>query len=99
MLFPRQLILYKAAQNAIKKKKRGIPYLTATSTDELDGTPRRPWEPTSGPWNKNGAENEKIEKKNPFYQFIATDQETNTNSLPMLIFVSEINLDITYWEP
>ncbi len=107
MLFSlcRQLILYKAAQNAIKKEGNTL-YLTATSTDELDKRSRKKeiiryksfkkisWEPTSGPWNKISFEREKNRKRKNLLPTIATDRcKTNTNSPPIaLIFVSEIEL-------
>ena len=89
-------MLYKAAQNAIKKEGNTL-YLTATSTDELDkkvkkkeiirySLPRRfhgnPLVVPEIKWvSKMREKNRK--RKNPL-RTIATDQETKTDSLPIV---------------
>ena len=103
-------ILYKAAQNAIKKEGNTL-YLTATSTDELDkkvkkkeiirySLPRRfhgnPLVVPEIKWVPKMRE--KIEKGRIPYQLLQLIKKQRQTHYPLLIFVSEIELGQQFTE-
>lgn len=103
-------ILYKAAQNAIKKEGNTL-YLTATSTDELDkkvkkkeiirySLPRRfHGNPLVVPKIKWVPKiREKIEKGRIHYQLLQLIKKQRQTHYPLLIFVSEIELGQQFTE-
>ena len=103
-------ILYKAAQNAIKKEGNTL-YLTATSTDELDkkvkkkeiirySLPRRfHGNPLVVPEIKWVPKiREKIEKGRIPYQLLQLIKKQRQTHYPLLIFVSEIELGQQFTE-
>lgn len=103
-------ILYKAAQNAIKKEGNTL-YLTATSTDELDkkvkkkeiirySLPRRfHGNPLVVPEIKWVSKiREKIEKGRIPYQLLQLIKKQRQTHYPLLIFVSEIELGQQFTE-
>jgi len=103
-------ILYKAAQNAIKKGGNTL-YLTATSTDELDkkvkkkeiirySLPRRfHGNPLVVPEIKWVPKiREKIEKGRIPYQLLQLIKKQRQTHYPLLIFVSEIELGQQFTE-
>lgn len=103
-------ILYKAAQNAIKKEGNTL-YLTATSTDELDkkvkkkeiirySLPRRfHGNPLMVPEIKWVPKiREKIEKGRIPYQLLQLIKKQRQTHYPLLIFVSEIELGQQFTE-
>ena len=103
-------MLYKAAQNAIKKEGNTL-YLTATSTDELDkkvkkkeiirySLPRRfhgnPLVVPEIKWVPKMRE--KIEKGRIPYQLLQLIKKQRQTHYPLLIFVSEIELGQQFTE-
>ena len=103
-------MLYKAAQNAIKKEGNTL-YLTATSTDELDkkvkkkeiirySLPRRfHGNPLVVPEIKWVSKmREKIEKGRIPYQLLQLIKKQRQTHYPLLIFVSEIELGQQFTE-
>ena len=103
-------ILYKAAQNAIKKEGNTL-YLTATSTDELDkkvkkkeiirySLPRRfHGNPLVVPEIKWVPKiREKIEKGRIPYELLQLIKKQRQTHYPLLIFVSEIELGKQFTE-
>ena len=103
-------ILYKAAQNAIKKEGNTL-YLTATSTDELDkkvkkkeiirySLPRRfHGNPLVVPEIKWVSKiREKIEKGRIPYELLKLIKNQRQTHYPLLIFVSEIELGQQFTE-
>lgn len=103
-------ILYKAAQNAIKKEGNTL-YLTATSTDELDkkvkkkeiirySLPRRfHGNPLVVPEIKWVPKiREKIEKGRIPYELLQLIKKQRQTHYPLLIFVSEIELGQQFTE-
>lgn len=103
-------ILYKAAQNAIKKEGNTL-YLTATSTDELDkkvkkkeiirySLPRRfHGKPLVVPEIKWVPKiREKIEKGRIPYELLQLIKKQRQTHYPLLIFVSEIELGQQFTE-
>ena len=103
-------ILYKAAQNAIKKEGNTL-YLTATSTDELDkkvkkkeiirySLPRRfHGNPLVVPKIKWVPKiREKIEKGRIPYELLQLIKKQRQTHYPLLIFVSEIELGQQFTE-
>ena len=103
-------MLYKAAQNAIKKEGNTL-YLTATSTDELDkkvrkkeiirySLPRRfHGNPLVVPEIKWVPKiREKIEKGRIPYQLLQLIKKQRQTHYPLLIFVSEIELGQQFTE-
>ena len=103
-------ILYKAAQNAIKKEGNTL-YLTATSTDELDkkvkkkeiirySLPRRfHGNPLVVPEIKWVPKiREKIEKGRIPYELLQLIKKQRKTHYPLLIFVSEIELGQQFTE-
>lgn len=103
-------MLYKAAQNAIKKEGNTL-YLTATSTDELDkkvkkkeiirySLPRRfHGNPLVVPEIKWVSKiREKIEKGRIPYELLKLIKKQRQSHYPLLIFVSEIELGQQFTE-
>ena len=103
-------MLYKAAQNAIKKEGNTL-YLTATSTDELDkkvkkkeiirySLPRRfHGNPLVVPEIKWVSKmREKIEKGRIPYELLQLIKKQRQTHYPLLIFVSEIELGLQFKE-